>query len=630
MEDLIADDIDAYLLSHQHKTMLRFITCGSVDDGKSTLIGRLLYESKAVFDDQLSALATDSVKSGTQGDALDFALLVDGLAAEREQGITIDVAYRYFSTERRKFIVADTPGHEQYTRNMVTGASTADLAIILIDARHGLLTQTRRHSFLVKLLGVRSVVVAVNKLDAVGYSQARFDEIVADYATFAAEIGLTGITCIPMSALHGDNILTNSENTPWYDGLPLLEHLETVPVESDAHAGPFRLPVQWVNRPDLDFRGFSGLITSGSVKPGDRAQVLPGGQSSTVARIVTRDGDLDEAQAGQSVTLTLAEEIDVSRGQVLCAADDPCGLARRFEADVVWMSETPLNPNGRYLVKLAASTVAASIAAPQHRVDVNTMEHTPADTLALNEIGRCTVTLDRAVPFDPYDDDRDLGGFIVVDRLTNETAAAGLLRSATDAGSDVHWQALDVDREGRAALSGHRPAVVWLTGLSGAGKSTVANLLERQLHATGVRTYVLDGDNVRLGLNRDLGFTDADRTENVRRLGEVAALMADAGLVVIVGAISPFAADRAAARALVGDVEFIEVFIDAPLSVTEERDVKGLYSKARSGNTPEFTGITSPYESPSAPDIHIDSATLPAVEAAQQIATHLRALGIIS
>jgi bifunctional enzyme CysN/CysC len=625
MQSLIESDIEAYLHSHQHKTMLRFITCGSVDDGKSTLIGRLLYETNAVFDDHLTALETDSARVGTQGDALDFALLVDGLAAEREQGITIDVAYRYFSTDVRKFIVADTPGHEQYTRNMVTGASTADLAIILVDARHGLLTQTRRHSYLVSLLGIRSVVLAVNKLDAVDYSETVFRDIVADYATFAAEIGLADVTAIPISALRGDNITGPSPNTPWYDGPSLIGHLEVVPVLTGT--GPFRLPVQWVNRPHLDFRGFAGLITGGAVSPGDVVQVLPGGQRSTVTRIVTQDGDLDVAVAGQSVTLTLADEIDVSRGQVLCAVHEPCGLARRLLADVVWMSATALDPKGRYLVKLGTSTVGVVVGAPEHRVDVNTMQRQPAQTLHLNEIGRCTLTLDRELPFDPYDVARDTGGFILIDRLSNETVAAGLVRSAV---ADVTWHKLDVDAHSRAAQSGHRPAIVWLTGLSGAGKSTIATLLDRRLHSTGARSYVLDGDNVRHGLNRDLGFTAVDRSENVRRLGEVAALMADAGLVVIVAAISPFAADRQAARSLAGDLDFVEVFVDAPMAVTEARDVKGLYAKAREGRAPDFTGLSSPYEPPNEPDVHLRSAEESVDAAVERILAALSRRGIIA
>ena len=603
--ELIARDIDAYLKEHEHKSLLRFLTCGSVDDGKSTLIGRLLYESQMVFEDHLAALTADSKVSGTQGGDLDLALLVDGLAAEREQGITIDVAYRFFSTEKRKFIVADTPGHEQYTRNMVTGASTADLAIILVDARKGVLVQTRRHSYLVALLGIPKVVLAVNKVDAVDYSQEVVEAIDADYRAFAATIGLTDVVTIPTSALKGDNILVPSPNTPWYDGPTLLGHLETVEVEDAVQHQPFRMPVQWVSRPDLDFRGFAGQVVGGSVRPGDEVRVLPSGRTSTVARIVTYDGDLPEAVAGQSVTLTLADEVDVSRGDLLAAADDSPEVADRFTADLVWMAEEPLQPGRPYLLKLGARTVTATISRPDHQVDVNTMEHLPAQTLALNEIGVVTVSLDRAVPFDPYSTNRDTGGFVLVDRLSNGTVAAGMLRSADRKADNVHWQALDVDKAAHAELKGQRPCVVWFTGLPSSGKSTVANLVQKQLHARGRHTYLLDGDNVRHGLNQDLGFTAEDRVENIRRVGEVARLMADAGLIVLVTLVSPYRADRDLVRSRLEPGEFFEVFVDAPLSVVQERDPKGLYRKAAAGEATNVTGVDAPYEAPLAPELHL-------------------------
>jgi bifunctional enzyme CysN/CysC len=628
-EALIADDIEAYLRAHEHKSLLRFITCGSVDDGKSTLIGRLLYESHLVFEDHLTALEADSKTVGTQGGELDFALLVDGLAAEREQGITIDVAYRFFSTERRKFIVADTPGHEQYTRNMVTGASTADLAVILVDARKGVLTQTRRHSFLVKLIGIEQVVVAVNKLDLVDYDQEVFDSIEADYRAFAAEIGITDITCIPMSALRGDNIIEASHRTPWYDGPTLLGHLEAVDVEDRAADGPFRMPVQWVNRPNLDFRGFSGLITSGTVKPGDRVRTLPSGRTSDVTRISTFDGDLPEAVAGQSVTLVLADEIDISRGDVICTEDDPAAVADQYEAHVVWMHDEPLVPGRHYLAKIGARTAGVTIAAPKYKVNVNTLEHTAANTLELNEIGVCTITTDRPVPFDPYTELRDTGGMVLIDRLTNATLGAALIHFALRRAQNVHWQEIDVTPEARSTLKGHRPAVVWFTGLSGTGKSTIANRAEQLLHARGVHTYLLDGDNVRHGLNHDLGFTEADRIENIRRVAEVARLMSDAGLVVLVSFISPFRSERQLARERVGEGRFFEVFVDTPLDVAESRDPKGLYQKARQGELANFTGIDSPYEVPENPDVHIDTTNTTPDRAAQLLVDQLRTMGVI-
>jgi bifunctional enzyme CysN/CysC len=628
--DLIATDIEAYLKEHEHKSLLRFITCGSVDDGKSTLIGRLLYESQMVFEDTLAALTADSKISGTQGGELDLALLVDGLAAEREQGITIDVAYRFFSTEKRKFIVADTPGHEQYTRNMVTGASTADLAIILIDARKGVLTQTRRHSYLVSLLGITKVVLAVNKVDAVGYSQDVVEAIDKDYRAFAAELGLTDITTIPTSALKGDNILVPSANTPWYDGPTLLGHLESVEVEDQLQHQPFRMPVQWVSRPDLDFRGFAGQIAGGSIRPGDQVRVLPSSRVSTVDRIVTFDGDLPEAVAGQSITLTLTDEVDVSRGDVLAAADDSPEVADQFEATLVWMAEEPLQPGRPYLLKIGARTVSATVGTPDHKVDVNTLEHLPADTLALNEIGVVQVSLDRAVPFDPYALNRDMGGFVLVDRLTNGTVGAGMLRTATRRADNVHWQAIDVDKSAHAALKGQKPCVLWFTGLPSAGKSTVANLVERALFAQGRHTYLLDGDNVRHGLNADLGFTAEDRVENIRRVGEVARLMVDAGLIVLVTLVSPYRADRDLVRSRLDEGEFFEVFVDAPLAVVQERDPKGLYRKAAAGEAKNVTGVDAPYEAPESPELRLPTAELSADDAARKVLAMLTDAGILA
>ncbi|HEV8017892.1 MAG TPA: sulfate adenylyltransferase subunit CysN [Steroidobacteraceae bacterium] len=625
---LIAADIGAYLQAHERKSLLRFITCGSVDDGKSTLIGRLLYESKMIFDDQLAQLATDSKKVGTRGGELDFALLVDGLAAEREQGITIDVAYRFFSTERRKFIVADTPGHEQYTRNMVTGASTADLAVILVDARKGVLTQTRRHSFLVHLLGITRVVLAVNKMDLVGYSRAAFEAIVADYRAFAARIGLSDITPIPLSAVHGDNIITRGGNMPWYSGATLMEHLETVEVEGTLADLPFRLPVQWVNRPNADFRGFAGLIASGSVRRGDRLRVLPSGRESQVARIVSAGGDLDAAVAGQSITVTLDSEVDVSRGDVLAAGDAPLQVADQFEATVVWMHEEPMLQGRTYLMKAGTRTVSATVAPLKHQINVNTLEHVPAERLELNDIGVCELELDRVIPFEPYRENRALGAFILIDRLTNNTVGAGLINFALRRSQNVHWQAVDVDKQLRARQKGQKACVLWLTGLSGAGKSTIANCVERKLAAAGRHTYLLDGDNVRHGLNKDLGFTAQDRVENIRRVAEVSRLMVDAGLIVLVSFISPFRSERRMARELFAPGEFLEVFVDTPLAEAERRDVKGLYRKARRGELKNFTGIDSPYERPEAPEIRIDTTALDAESAADRIIAYLASLKV--
>jgi len=620
---LIAEDIEAYLAAHERKSLLRFLTCGSVDDGKSTLIGRLLYDSKMIFEDQLAALEADSKKVGTQGGDIDFALLVDGLAAEREQGITIDVAYRFFSTDKRKFIVADTPGHEQYTRNMVTGASTADAAVILIDARKGVLTQTRRHSYLVSLLGIRHVVLAVNKMDLVGWDRQVYDAILQEYAEFAAQIGIKDYTAIPMSALKGDNITTASDAAPWYDGPALMPLLESLPVEDDQREKPFRMPVQWVNRPNLDFRGFSGLISSGVVRPGDKIKALPSGRESTVERIVTFRGDLPEAVAGQSVTLTLKDEIDISRGDVIAEAGSPPPVADQFEATLVWMDDEAMLPGRPYLLKLGARVVSAQVTEPKYKINVNTLEHLAAKRLELNEIGVCNLSLDAPIAFDAYAENHDLGGFILIDRLSNRTVGAGMLHFALRRSQNIHWQALDVDKAARAAIKSQRGRVVWLTGLSGSGKSTIANLVEKRLHADGRHTYLLDGDNVRHGLNKDLGFTDEDRVENIRRVAEVSKLMVDAGLIVLVSFISPFRAERRMARELQAEGDFVEVYVNTPLSVAEQRDVKGLYKKARAGELKNFTGIDSPYEPPEHAEIVVDTTAMSATEAAEKIVAWL-------
>ncbi|HJS11254.1 sulfate adenylyltransferase subunit CysN [Sphingopyxis sp.] len=621
---LIAEDIDAYLEQHQQKSLLRFITCGSVDDGKSTLIGRLLYDSKMIFEDQLAALEADSKRVGTQGQEIDFALLVDGLAAEREQGITIDVAYRFFTTEKRKFIVADTPGHEQYTRNMVTGASTADLAVILIDARKGVLTQTRRHSFLAHLIGIKHIVLAVNKMDLVDYDKAIFDRITLAYRAFASEIGITNFTAIPISGFKGDNITALSDNTPWFKGPALIEHLETVEVGSTGdEAKPFRLPVQWVNRPNLDFRGFSGQIAGGKIAPGDPVRILPSGKTTTVSRIVTLDGDLEEAVAGQSVTLTLADEVDCSRGDVIAAADAPPEAADQFEATLVWMAEEAMIAGRAYWLKLATQTVSATIQPPKYEINVNTLDHLAAKTLELNGIGVVELSTDKPIVFEAYGDNHTLGGFILIDKLTNATVAAGMLHFSLRRAQNVHWQATDIDRDMRANLKNQRPALLWFTGLSGSGKSTIANLVEKRLHRMNRHSFLLDGDNVRHGLNRDLGFTEADRIENIRRVGEVAKLMSDAGLIVITAFISPFRVEREMVRSMLPEGEFIEVFIDTPLAEAERRDVKGLYKKARAGQLKNFTGIDSPYEAPESPEIRIDTTAMTPEEAADLIIDRL-------
>jgi bifunctional enzyme CysN/CysC len=606
-------------------SLLRFITCGSVDDGKSTLIGRLLYESQLIPQDQLAALEKDSKRFGTLGGELDLALLVDGLAAEREQGITIDVAYRFFATPRRRFIVADTPGHEQYTRNMVTGASTADLAVILIDARKGVLTQTRRHSYLVQLMGIRQVVLAVNKMDLESYARARFEEVAAHYREFAAGIGLENVTAIPISAVRGDHVVQRGEHMPWYSGPTLLEQLERAQAGRAAEL-PFRFPVQWVNRPHADFRGFAGQLVSGTVRAGDTVRAVPGSATSRIARIVSADGDLAVAAPGQSVTLTLADEIDVGRGHVLAAADAAPPVADQFEATVIWLHEEALLQGRTYLMRLHNEAVPATVTPIKHKINVDTLEHLPAERLELNDIGVCELELTREVAFEPYARSRALGGFILVDRSTNQTVGAGLIHFALRRSQNVHWQTLDVDKQLRARLMGQRPCVLWLTGLSGAGKSTIANRIEKKLSAQGRHTYLLDGDNVRHGLNKDLGFTAQDRVENIRRVAEVARLMVDAGLIVLVSFISPFRSERRMARELFAPGEFYEVFIDTPLAEAERRDVKGLYGKARRGELKNFTGIDSPYEAPEKPEIHIDTTRLDPESAADWILTHVAAL----
>jgi bifunctional enzyme CysN/CysC len=624
-EDLIRHDVRAWLAQQEAKELLRFITCGSVDDGKSTLIGRLLYESKQIFDDQLAALESDSKRHGTQGQKIDFALLVDGLSAEREQGITIDVAYRFFSSEKRKFIVADTPGHEQYTRNMVTGASTADLAVLLVDARKGVLTQTRRHSYLAKLVGVRHFVLAVTKMDLVDYDQGAFDAILAEYRSFAAETGIEEWIGIPVSGLNGDNVIRRSEPMGWYSGPSLLEHLDTVPLDAASDVKkPFRMPVQWVNRPDQSFRGFSGQVASGTISRGSEVRVLPSGRVTRIERIATLDGDLEEAVAGQSVTLAFADELDCSRGDVIAAAADPPEAADQFEATLVWMADDELLPGRGYWLKLGTQMVTATVQEPKYEINVNTLERLAAKTLRLNSIGVAELATDREIVFEPYSvegssPNRALGGFILIDKLTNATVACGMLHFALRRSLNIHRQHLDVGRETHSALKGQKPAVLWFTGLSGAGKSTIANLVEKKLAARGRHTFLLDGDNVRHGLNRDLGFTEADRIENIRRVGEVARLMADAGLIVLTAFISPFRAERHMVRRMVPEGEFFEIFVDTPLADAEKRDAKGLYAKARAGELKNFTGIDSPYEPPQNPEMRIDTTELSAEEAADLI-----------
>ncbi len=601
------------------RQLLRFITCGSVDDGKSTLIGRLLHDSKLIYEDQLAALAKDSEQHGTTGDDIDLALLVDGLQAEREQGITIDVAYRFFSTPRRSFIVTDTPGHEQYTRNMATGASTADLAVILVDARKGALVQTRRHSFICSLLGIRHVVLAVNKIDLVGYDQEIFERIAADYAAFADRLGFAAVVPIPVSARYGDNVTTASSNTPWYRGPTLIAHLETAEVEDEAAARPFRFPVQWINRPNADFRGYAGTIASGRVRRGDLVVVAASGQASRIARIVTYDGELAEAAAGDAVTLTLADEVDVGRGDVLAAPDARPEVADQFAAHVIWMDREPLIPGRSYLARIGTATVAASITAIKHRVDVNTQEHLAAHTLGLNDIGFCNLSTASPVAFDPYAENRKTGAFIIIDRYSNRTVGAGVIAFGLRRATNIHWQPLLIGKTERAALKKQQPAIVWFTGLSGAGKSTIANIVEQRLFATGHHTMLLDGDNVRHGLNRDLGFTEADRVENIRRVGEVAKLMVESGLIVLCSFISPYRAERDMVRALVADGEFIEVFVDTPIDDCVARDPKGLYAKAKAGQLKNFTGVDAPYEPPERAEVHLRTAARRAEESADEV-----------
>jgi bifunctional enzyme CysN/CysC len=603
-------EISDLLAAHERKSLLRFLMCGSVDDGKSTLIGRLLYETQALYADQLATLEDDSRRAGTQNGELDFALLTDGLAAEREQGITIDVAYRHFSTEHRHFIVADAPGHEQYTRNMVTGASTADCAVILIDARLGVSRQTRRHSYLVALLGIEHIVVAVNKMDTVEYSSERFDEIQRSYADVMARIEFSGeATCIPVSALRGVNVLERSADTPWYEGPTLMEYLETVEVERSAIASPFRMPVQWVNRASSDFRGFAGTIVSGTVAPGDEIVCAASGASSRIDRIVGADGDLERAIAGQAVTITLADQIDCSRGDVIATPAAPPTISDQLQATIVWMHEEPMLRGRNYLMRIGSATVGATVSPLKYKLNVDSLEHIAATHLELNEIGRCDLELSTPVAFDPYRSNRDTGAFILIDRITNETVGAGLIEFALRRSQNIRWQTVTVDRAARSSALSQTPCVLWLTGLSGAGKSTIANLVEAELHRRGHHTYLLDGDNVRHGLNRDLGFTDADRVENIRRVAEVSRLMLDAGLIVIVSFISPFRSERQMARRLFDDGQFLEVFVDTPLAVAEERDTKGLYRKARAGDLANFTGIDSPYQPPEDPEIRLDTTS---------------------
>ena len=626
---LIAEDIDAYLETHQHKTMLRFITCGSVDDGKSTLIGRLLFETKLIFEDQLAAVERDSKKHGTTGEDIDLALLVDGLEAERQQGITIDVAYRFFTTDKRKFIVADTPGHEQYTRNMATGASTADLAVLLVDARHGIQVQTKRHAFLVSLLGIRHVVLAVNKIDLVNFDKAKFDAIREDFDKFARSFDFDTMVAVPISARYGDNVVQKSERLPWYDGPSLLEHLEEIEVQSDLIERPFRMPVQWVNRPNLDFRGFSGTIATGKVRPGDAVVVAGSGREAVVSKVVTMDGELDEAVASEAVTICLDREIDVSRGDILVPPAHRPEVTDQFAAHIVWMAEDEMFPGRPYLIKIGTRTVTAQVTEIKHRIDVNTFDHLAAKELGLNEVGFCNVSLSEEIAFDPYEANRETGAFILIDRLTNQTVGAGMVWFALRRATNIHWQALDVTKSSRAALKGQKPAVLWFTGLSGSGKSTIANLVEKRLHAQGRHTYILDGDNVRHGLNRDLGFTDADRVENIRRVAETSKLFNEAGMITLVSFISPFRAERRMAREMLEDGEFIEVYIDTPIEVCRQRDPKGLYKKADAGELKNFTGVDSPYEAPEGAEIRIDTTTGEPDEHAEKIVRMLKDRGII-
>jgi bifunctional enzyme CysN/CysC len=628
-DDLIASDILGYLRAQENKSFLRFITCGSVDDGKSTLIGRLLYDSKLIYEDQLASIEQDSKKSGTQGDKIDLALLVDGLAAEREQGITIDVAYRFFSTEKRKFIVADTPGHVQYTRNMATGASTADVAIILIDARYGVQEQTRRHSFIVSLLGVKHVVCAINKMDLNGFDEKVFNDIEAKFREFSKDLGFETVTCIPMSALDGDNVTSRSDKTDWYSGPALLEYLEDVDVDASDDAAPFRLPVQWVNRPNLDFRGFSGTIASGVVKVGDDIIVIPSGKRSIVKSIVKHGGSLVDAREGMAVTLTLEDEIDISRGDVVCKKDSPAEQSDQFQAHLLWMSEKELFPGRQYLIKTSNKTIPASVSNLKHRVNVNDFSKVATKTLSLNEIGVVTLSLSAPIAFDAYSENQNTGNFILIDRQSNETVGVGMFDFALRRASNVVWQDLDVSKTARAHQKNQKPVLLWFTGLSGSGKSTIANFVEKRLLDLGRHTYTLDGDNVRHGLNRDLGFTKEDRIENIRRIGEVASLMVDAGLITIASFISPYRAERRMARNLFDDNEFVEIYLNTPLEVAEKRDVKGLYAKARRGEIKNFTGIDSEYQVPENPEIQINTVEMSADAAAENIVEYLTDNGFL-
>ncbi len=619
----------AFLSENEGKSLLRFLTCGSVDDGKSTLIGRLLYDSKKLFEDQLATLQSESLKFGTTDGDMDFALLVDGLVAEREQGITIDVAYRYFATDRRRFIVADTPGHEQYTRNMATGASNSDLAVLLVDAQQGILTQTRRHAYIVSLLGIRNVVLAVNKIDLIGFDEERFIDIRNAFAEFATQFKFASIVTIPLSARYGDNVIDRSPNTPWYGGQTLLDYLETVKIEDGSGLEPFRFPVQWVNRPNATFRGYAGTVASGNVRPGDAVVVARTGQAARVARVVTLDGDRERADNGTSVTLTLDTEIDASRGDILSAPSHRPEVTDQLAAHLIWMSDEPLLPGRPYLLKSATRTVGAAVTDLKHRVDIESFKALAAKTLELNDIGLVNLSLSEPIAFDLYDDNKTTGSFILIDRFTNATVAAGMIRFGLRRATNIHWQAINIDRQARADLKGQKPVILWFTGLSGAGKSTIANMVESKLHLMGRHTYMLDGDNVRHGLNRDLGFTDADRVENIRRVAETAKLFVDAGLIVLVSFISPFRSERGMARDMVGDGEFLEIYVDVPLAIAEERDPKGLYKKARAGEIKHFTGIDSPYEAPLKPDIRLDTTAAGADELADRIVDALRKGGYL-
>lgn len=623
-DKLISKDINEYLKNHENKSLLRFMTCGSVDDGKSTLIGRLLYDSKIIFEDQLNEIKNYSPKIRGQKQEINFSLLVDGLSAEREQAITIDVAYRYFNTKKRKFIVADTPGHEQYTRNMVTAASNSDLAIILIDSRKGILTQTRRHSYICSLLGIQSIVLAINKIDLVNYNKPLFDKIVNDYKVLADSIGIKKFTAIPISGLKGDNVVSRSKKIQWYSGKTLLEYLETVNINTILDKqDPFMMPVQWVNRPNQDFRGFSGRVIAGQAKKGDKIQILPSGQKSTIKNIVTFDGDLDTAVLGQSVTLTLSKEIDCSRGQVITSLTNSPSIADQFEVNLIWMDEEALVPGLPYFLKIGTQTVSATLSRPKYLININNLNHNASNTLNLNDIGAIIVTTDRPIIFTPYDINRDLGGFILINKMRNSTVGVGLIKFSLRRSNNIHWQNLEISREHHSKIKNQKPAILWMTGLSGSGKTTLANLVEKKLAQLNLHTFLLDGDNIRHGLNKDLGFTEIDRIENIRRIGHVAKLMSDAGLIVIAAFISPFKSDRELVRKMTEEGEFIEVFVDTPLHIAEKRDVKGLYAKARSGLIKNFTGIDSPYEPPTAPEIHINTINISIEEATNRIVSYI-------